>query len=97
MMLTDETSSATSDRRGQDFEESGSRGQRLEESIIVALQRSGFPELSRVHCRYQAGVLSIFGQVASYYQKQLVQTMVRECNREVVVNNQIRVEPFGRG
>ncbi|MBC8873608.1 MAG: BON domain-containing protein [Planctomycetes bacterium] len=66
----------------------------IESRITADLQQSLYPAICRVRCQLNDGVLTLQGQVPSYYQKQVVQTLVRSrLNGTVVVCNRVEVVP----
>lgn len=68
-----------------------------EKAAESALRQSAYRELRSVACHFHEGVLTLRGQVSSYYLSQIAQTLVRRtsgvervCNRLRVVANRVR-------
>jgi osmotically-inducible protein OsmY len=55
------------------------------------LQGSSYLSLRRLSCEYMHGLLTIRGEVPSYYLKQLAQSLVSTLAGVAEVNNQVRV------
>jgi hypothetical protein len=57
----------------------------------VLLRESPYPEIRGVSCRFHEGVLTLRGQVPSYFLKQIAQTVVGGMDDIGEVNNQVEV------
>jgi CheY-like chemotaxis protein len=69
-----------------------------EEQAQAALFGSGYASLSHVQCRYRDGVLVLTGCVASYYLKQIAQSVVaRRLNGTAKIDNCLEVAPESSG
>lgn len=55
------------------------------------LQNSAYGALKRVRCECRAKVLSLRGQVPSYYLKQMAQSLVATAPGAVQIDNQLEV------
>lgn len=61
-------------------------------SARTAIQRAPYPQVQRVCCDYEDGVVRLRGTVASYYLKQVAQHVVtRAVPASVGVDNQLEV------
>jgi len=57
-----------------------------------AIQRSPYPQVQRVCCEFEDGMIRLRGQVASYYLKQIAQHVVcRAVPSSVGIDNQLEV------
>jgi hypothetical protein len=64
----------------------------LEALVRSELVASAHACVRRVACRLRDGVLTLHGQVPTYFHKQVAQTVVLErLNRSVPIDNQLRV------
>jgi hypothetical protein len=63
----------------------------VESAIHRMLGQSSYRALHRVRCEYSQGVLTLHGQVPSYYLKQLAQEMAKRIAHGKVINNLLRV------
>lgn len=65
----------------------------------TALRHSAYSELSLVSCDFEAGVLTLRGQVSSYYLKQMAQNLVWKLEGVHRIDNQLVVAqpPSRRG
>lgn len=67
----------------------------LTESIVALaesrLLHSGYRVLQQVHCEYESGVLTLRGQVPSFYMKQMAQTLVKPLGGLAAIDNRIVV------
>lgn len=59
-------------------------------------ERSGYAELQAVSCHYHEGILTLRGQVSSYYLKQVAQTIAMRAAGVDELHNQIRVARAAR-
>jgi hypothetical protein len=57
------------------------------------LQESPYYGLRHIQCDFHEGMITLRGRVASYYLKQVAQTVVRQIQRGIVVNNLLEVAP----
>lgn len=65
---------------------------RIEREVRSALQRSTYGSVRHVTCRMRQGVLTLHGDVPSYFQKQIAQTVVqRQLDGSAAIVNLIRV------
>ena len=55
------------------------------------LRESGYHELHPVSCDFHEGVLSLRGQVPSFYLKQVAQTLIHQLEGVEEVNNRLEV------
>lgn len=80
-------------RRPLDHHSSGPRTPRADPAKLgqAKLAASPYAPLRRLTCDSHEGVLSIRGQVATFYLKQLAQTAVRGLPGVEEVNNQVQV------
>ncbi|HET6326249.1 MAG TPA: BON domain-containing protein [Planctomycetaceae bacterium] len=71
------------------------QGQRLVESQVRAdLRQSSYGEVRRVTCTLKEGVLTLSGQVPSYYLKQIAQRIaLARVDETVTVVNELEVGP----
>ena len=61
-------------------------------SARSAIQRSPYPQVQRVSCELEDGILRLRGQVASFYLKQVAQHVVcRAVPSSVGIDNQLEV------
>lgn len=61
-------------------------------SARSAIQRSPYPQVQRVCCEFENGILRLRGRVASYYLKQVAQHVVgRAVPASVGIDNQLEV------
>jgi len=72
---------------------------RQDEQVLVAaadaaLRQARSGELRSVSCEFHQGVLTLRGQVRSYYLKQLAQELIRALAPGQHVNNQLGVDWF---
>jgi len=67
----------------------------LEQSVLAEargrLQKSTYLSLRRISCEYLHGLLTIRGEVPTYYLKQLAQTLLGTLDGVAEVNNLLRV------
>ena len=73
-------------------------GPRMDESIEARvnaeLQRSCYPAVREVRCQFDQGVLTLQGRVASYHEKQVAQTLIRQFLDDVApIGNLVEVVP----
>jgi osmotically-inducible protein OsmY len=59
--------------------------------VVRSLRSSGYPDLFGLQCRCKDGVITLAGQVGSYYLKQLAQTAARRVPGVTSVDNQLLV------
>lgn len=69
----------------------------LEESTVArdaqrALRASGYRDLCGLHCRAEEGVVTLEGEVGSFFLKQMAQTVVARIRGVIRINNRLRVE-----
>lgn len=72
------------------------RKQEPEDRAVVAqataeLRRSGYADLHQVVCEFHDGVLTLTGQVPSYYHKQVAQSLIQCRLQDVTVQNELEV------
>lgn len=48
-------------------------------------------ELRKISCKVERGVLIIYGQVSSFYWKQLAQEIIRPISQSLLIENQLEV------
>jgi len=60
----------------------------------LRFDRSSYPALRRLRCRFDDGRLVIHGKVASYFQKQLAQAALSDLGDVEIVNETEVVAPF---
>jgi hypothetical protein len=64
----------------------------LEDQVRSELITSAYACVRAVACRVRDGVLTLHGQVPTYFHKQIAQTVVlQRLNRSVPIDNQLRV------
>jgi hypothetical protein len=64
----------------------------LEDQIRSELGASAYACVRGVACRVRDGVLTLHGQVPTYFHKQVAQTLVlQRLSRSVNIDNQLRV------
>jgi len=68
-----------------------SRRQRVDEAAEARLHRSQYVELRAVSCQFHEGVLTLRGQVPSYYLKQMAQSLVDSIPGVLQLDNQLEV------
>lgn len=73
----------------------------LEVRAQAELEKSAYSAVRRLSCSVQAGVITLHGQVPSFYLKQVAQrALLRLVEGLVTVDNQLQVtaplRPFGR-
>ena len=65
------------------------------ERVVASAQRllrqSRYGALHHVNCEFHEGILTLRGQVASFYMKQVAQTTVRGVEGVEVINNRLEV------
>jgi len=72
-------------------EEGLSQHSALEDRLTSELRGSAYHSVRSVACRLRNGVLTLDGQVSSYFHKQMAQTVVlRQLDRSIAVVNQLR-------
>jgi osmotically-inducible protein OsmY len=59
---------------------------------VARLRRSAYAPVRRVLCAYENGVLTLFGQLQSYFHKQLAQEAVADLAGVRAIRNEIEVE-----
>ena len=64
----------------------------IEETARIHLQHSPYRAIRRITCRYQDGVLTLRGRVATFHYKQLAQTAVAEIKGVTQIVNEIEVD-----
>ena len=79
------------------FSGGGRRDKTPADSSIIqqaeaALRNSSHAGLRHVHTRFDDGHITLTGQVASYYLKQLAQTIVGQLPQVASVDNQLQVQ-----
>lgn len=68
------------------------RASEIEHHAQRALGKSPYVELRRVGCRFDDGILTLEGQVTSFYLKQVAQTVVRQIDGVHQVINHLQVQ-----
>jgi osmotically-inducible protein OsmY len=63
----------------------------LSDQILDILRATGYPGLRRVDCRVTDGVVTVSGEVPSFYFKQFVQATVQRISQVRGIENQLRV------
>jgi osmotically-inducible protein OsmY len=74
----------------QEFGWSNER-QRIQAEALSRRGNSGYHELGLVSCSFQKGVLTLRGQVSSFYLKQVAQELIRRLEGAEEVNNHLEV------
>jgi osmotically-inducible protein OsmY len=59
----------------------------------LRLRKSGYRQLRRVSCEFHEGVLTLRGQVSSFYLKQVAQTLIGRLDGVGAINNRLDVAP----
>jgi osmotically-inducible protein OsmY len=67
----------------------------IAELVRVKLARSPYRWLRSLSCAVRDGVLTLGGQVPTYYLKQMAQTVVRDVPGVDEINNEVEVVPPG--
>ena len=65
--------------------------QNVLEEAQSRLQHSPYPEVRRVECRFDSGILTLHGRLNSFYQKQLAQAAVADLGCITQIVNRVRV------
>jgi osmotically-inducible protein OsmY len=65
--------------------------QAVQKEAQSRLHNSGYHELCLVSCDFHEGVLTLRGQVPSFYLKQVAQELIRRLNGAEEVNNRLEV------
>jgi osmotically-inducible protein OsmY len=65
------------------------------ELVRTKLARSSYRWLRSLSCNVREGVLTLVGQVPTYYLKQMAQTVVRDVAGVEEINNEVQVVPPG--
>ncbi len=55
------------------------------------LRTSGYHELQLISCEFHEGVLTLRGQVSTFYLKQVAQTLIRDLHGVGEINNRLEV------
>ena len=63
----------------------------VEASVRSKLQQSCYQQVQRVSSEFHEGVLTLRGQVSSFYLKQIVQTLVLKVDGVEEINNRVDV------
>lgn len=63
----------------------------VESHIRSELRMSVYRQVRSVSCEFHEGVITLRGQVSSFYLLQIAQAIVLGMNRDVVVNNRVKV------
>jgi osmotically-inducible protein OsmY len=69
----------------------------LVEQAVERLRNSPYLPLREVSCEYRRGVLSLRGEVATFYLKQLAQTTVSDLDGIDEIQNEIEVTRMENG
>lgn len=67
------------------------RSHKVQESAEARLRQTSHRSIQQVRCEFSDGVLTLFGQLPSFYQKQLAQEAVVDLEGVQQVLNQIEV------
>jgi hypothetical protein len=59
--------------------------------VRIRLRRSPYHELHSVQCDFHEGVLSLLGNVPSYFFKQVAQSIVFSIERVEVIDNRLEI------
>jgi osmotically-inducible protein OsmY len=70
-----------------------SRKERVEAEARARLRESAYAGVRPILCEYYEGVLTLRGRVASYYLKQVAQTLVAGMAGVGEINNRLEVDP----
>jgi osmotically-inducible protein OsmY len=65
----------------------------ITQKAFEQLRRSAYAPVRRVSCLFDEGVLVLFGQLQTYFHKQLAQEAVANLDGVRQVRNEIIVEP----
>lgn len=64
----------------------------IEQRVLQTLRTSPYRELQSVHCELDGRVLTLRGQVSSYYMKQLAQAILRNVQSIERIHNALVVD-----
>ena len=64
---------------------------RVSEQVSHAWQRSGYRDLRGLKCEFDGGIVTIRGQVGSYFLKQMAQAIAARVEGVKRINNQLHV------
>jgi osmotically-inducible protein OsmY len=67
------------------------RARRIEKAVASRLRRNGYQAMRNITCFYRNGRLTLRGCVATYYLKQLAQTVVADIEGVETISNEIEV------
>jgi osmotically-inducible protein OsmY len=66
-------------------------GAQVEEAVQVRMRKSAYLELRRISTTFRGGVLSLHGNVSSYYLRQMAQALVQGLEGIEEIDNQLEV------
>ena len=73
---------------------SGTQPNQLQFAVAAAIRQASHPQIRSVTCEYRDGQMQLRGRVASYYLKQLAQSIAgREVREAVPIDNRLEVVP----
>jgi len=64
---------------------------RISQLARTSLSGSGYAALAEVTCEFENGVLTLRGNVPSFYMKQMAQTLVRGVSEVQHIDNRVEV------
>lgn len=71
---------------------SGLQPEAVQTSATAAMRRAAYPQIQRVQCEFAGGSLRLHGRVASYYMKQMAQSIAGQAiPSSVEIDNQLEV------
>jgi osmotically-inducible protein OsmY len=65
----------------------------IEEAARAQLAEVGYRPLNKIACCFHEGTLTLYGEVSSYYHKQIAQEAIRKLNSVETIVNKIEVWP----
>jgi hypothetical protein len=69
------------------------RKRTIEDQTRAALDGSSYPELRRVKCEYEAGIVTLRGRLTSFYSMQIALRLVRSnVDGDVLIRNLLDIE-----
>ncbi len=64
----------------------------VETKVVAAMRRAAYPQIQRVECEYRDGSLLLRGRVASFYLKQMAQSIAGQAiSAAIPIDNQLVV------
>ena len=69
----------------------GEPGSAIEGWAKSQLQRSAYRTVRRTTCQYHDGILTLRGCVPSFFHKQIAQSLLRDLQADVCIDNRLEV------